>query len=116
MHGRGEGGAIDKESAIGVLKEIVFCTKKDGFHGGVIGDYGEYDIGLSGDFGKGGSMGAANFLGEGGGCVMIYIMDAANVVSFVLKIAGHVGPHTANADEANFLFLGVHSVRFLSNF
>jgi hypothetical protein len=104
MHCGGEGGAIDEEGILGILKEVVIRTEKDRFHGSIIGDHGQYDISLSGDLGKGGSVRASEFVGKGGCDFLIKVMDATDLVAFILEVTGHIRTHAADANEANFLF------------
>ena len=48
------------------------------------------------------------FSGEGGGDLRIDVKDTAYLVSFVFKIAGHIGSHTSKSYESNSFFFCAH--------
>ena len=82
------------------------------FHGAVVGNNRDDDVGEGGDGFKVGCGGAAEFAREflGGGGVEI--INGRNGEGAVLEAAGHVCTHAADADEGNSFWCGRHGLKY----
>lgn len=98
VDGRGDGGAIDEKFAFGFREQ---ATGEDLFHGAIIADHGNDDLGQRRDGFKVGG-GAMEFLRQGLRHRGVDVMDSGDDKTRFLKAAGHVGPHAPDSNEANF--------------
>ena len=100
---------IDEQLSRCVREKVVAFAEKDCVHRCVIGDDRKDDVRVGRDLGKGLRVGAVQFLGKRGSNVLGGVVYAADLIAFVLEVAGHVGAHAANPDQTDSFLLGAHS-------
>ena len=100
---------IDEQLSRCVREKVVAFAEKDCVHRCVIGDDGKDGVRVGRDLGKGLRVGAVQFLGKRGSNVLGGVVYAADLITFVLEVAGHVGAHAANPDQTDSFLLGAHS-------
>ena len=99
--GGADGGAVDKEAPLGAGEQGTAAVE-NAFHRLVIGDDGDDDVGVLGDFGQFRAMARADFLRQrlsGGG---VDVKDGGDVEVLFLEASGHIGAHASHADESDF--------------
>ena len=87
-------------------EKAILLPEEDFFHRCVVGDDRENDIRIGGDVRQFFVCGGSNFLGEFLSCWSMNIVDGGHVVIEIVEMAGHVGSHSSNANETNFLWAG----------
>src|SRR5690606_23168422 len=107
-NGGGNGGAVDEEVSFGVgEKAIVRVGVENVFHGVVIGNDGDNDVGKLGDAAEFFARFGVEFIGDFLGRFAVDVVNGGDFVMTFFETASHVGAHAADADDSNFFF-GFH--------